>query len=288
MTGAAPFAPDQRQERARARLDRLAENPPQVLVIEGGQADERENAALYYAAALNCARRGTGGTGACGVCEACAQVRDKVFLDLVFLDGREQSIKVEDVREVRQKVGEPPRGPGFRVVVLTEAQGLTPQAANALLKSMEEPRPGNCFVLLAPQRERLLPTLVSRSWTVTLAWPDTARAPGEGPEDTTEWLDALERFWRTGRGLLPLTGTKGRLTRNLAQAVVLDLSRELAGVLAGRPGGTLGQLLAARLDLAGLRRLDVLLAGAQEVLVGQVSPPLTLEWLATRVCLWLR
>lgn len=288
MTGEVPFGPSPRQERARVRLDRLAGNPPQVLVIEGGQADEREAAALYYAAALNCARRDAGGAGACGTCEACVQVRGKVFLDLVFLDGREQSIKVEDVREVRQKVGEPPRGAGSRVVVLTEAQGLTLQAANALLKSMEEPRPGNCFVLLAPQRERLLPTLVSRSWTVTLAWPDTARAPGEGGNDTAEWLVALERFWRTGRGLLPLTGAKGRLTRNQAQAVVLDLSRELAGVLAGRTGGPLGELLAARLDLAGLRRLDVLLAGAQEALVGQVSPALTLEWLATRVCLWLR
>lgn len=288
MTGADPFVLDPRQQRARARLDRLAARPPQVLVVEGGQADEREAAALYYAAALNCARRDRSEAGACGVCEACAQIRDKVFLDLVFLDGREQSIKVEDVREVRQKVGEPPRGAGSRVVVLTEAQGLTLQAANALLKSMEEPRPGNCFVLLAPQRERLLPTLVSRSWTVTLAWPDTARAPGQGGDDTTEWLTALERFWRTGRGLLPLTGAKGRLTRNQAQAVVLDLSRELAGVLSGRPGGPLGELLSARLDLAGLRRLDVLLAGAQEALVGQVAPALTLEWLATRVSLWLR
>ena len=91
-----------------------------MLVLEGGTATDREAAALYYAAALSCAE-----TGACGACDCCIQVRDKVYMDLLFLDGSEQSIKVDDIREVRSKVGEPPRGPGHRVVVLTEAQGLT-------------------------------------------------------------------------------------------------------------------------------------------------------------------
>lgn len=278
------FGLSPRQEPARKRLDQLARNPPQVLVLEGGTAADREAAALYYAAALNC-----GGPGACGRCEACVQVRGKVHMDLVFLDGSEQSIKVDDIREVRQKVGEPPRGPGHRVVILTEAQGLTQQAANALLKSMEEPRPGNCFVLLAPQRERLLPTLVSRSWTLTLAWPEAGEAQTpEERETVSEWLAALERFWRTGLGLFALTGAKGRLTRNAAQHVVLTLAKELADVLAGRPCSSLGSFLQERLGLAGLRRLDLLLESTQEALVGQVNPTLTLEWLATRVALWVR
>lgn len=281
---AAFFGLSPRQELARRRLDQLAENPPQVLVLEGGTASDREAAALYYAAALSC-----GEFGACGACEPCVQIRDKVYMDLIFLDGTEQSIKVDDVREVRQKVGEPPRGPGHRVVVLTEAQGLTPPAANALLKSMEEPRPGNVFVLLAPQRERLLPTLVSRSWTLTLAWPEAGGAlTAEEKQAGADWLDALERFWRTGLGLFSLTSSKGRLTRNAAQHVVLALSKELADVLAGRPASSLGSFLSGRLGLQGLRRLDLLLENAQEALVGQINPVLTLEWLATRVALWVR
>jgi DNA polymerase-3 subunit delta' len=281
---AAFFGLPPRQEQARKRLDQLTENPPQVLVLEGGAAWEREAAALYYAAALNCGDR-----GACGACEPCVQVRDKVFMDLLFLDGAEQSIKVDDIREVRQKVGEPPRGPGYRVVVLTEAQGLTSQAANALLKSMEEPRPGNCFLLLTPQRERLLPTLVSRSWTLTLAWPKSGEAqnPAE-TEAAAEWLGVLERFWRTGQGLFSLTSAKGKLTRPAVQHVMLALSKELADVLAGRQVSSLGGFLGDRLGLPGLRRLDLLLESAQEALVGQVNPGLTLEWLATRVALWVR
>ncbi|MFZ5426768.1 MAG: DNA polymerase III subunit delta' [Thermodesulfobacteriota bacterium] len=283
---AAFFGLPSRQEPARRRIDQLASNPPQVLVLEGGSASDREAAALYYAAALNCES-----PGACGSCEPCVQIRDKVFMDLIFLDGAEQSIKVDDIREVRQKVGEPPRGPGHRVVILTEAQSLTQQAANALLKSMEEPRPGNCFVLLAPQRERLLPTLVSRSWALTLAWPEPGQATcsaAGGEVCGSEWLEALERFWRTGRGLFGLTSAKGRLTRNVAQQVVLALSKELTDILAGRSATSLGQFLGERLGLAGLRRLDLLLETTQEALVGQVNPTLALEWMATRVALWVR
>jgi len=285
--GGSFFGLPPRQELARRRLDDLGRNPPQVLVLEGGTAAEREAAALHYAAALNCARLpGEGGAAPCGACPACVQVRDKTHMDLIYLDGAEQSIKVDDIREVRQKVGEPPRGPGHRVVILTEAQGLTPQAANALLKSMEEPRPGNCFVLLAPQRERLLPTLVSRSWVLTLAWPEpfSAQCPsGEGPE--TAFLEALERFWRTGHGLFGLTGAKGRLTRPVAQQVVLALSKELAGALSGRPCSPLGAFFSERLGQQGLRALDLLLEHAQETLIGQVNPALALDRLAVRV--WL-
>jgi DNA polymerase-3 subunit delta' len=270
-----------RQGLARQRLDRLALSPPQVLVLEGGLAPERSGAGLYYAAACNC----QAGPGACGQCQTCRQIKDKVHRDLIFFDGREQSIKVDEIRELRRIVGESPHGPGHRVVIMAEAQGLTPEAANALLKSMEEPRPGNCFVLLTPQRERLLPTLVSRAWPLTLAWPTSDQAWED--EDTGPWLTALESFWRTGRGLFPMSGAKGRLTRNAAQAVVLALSKILAEVLSGRAGSGLAGLLCERLDLEGLKRLDLLLASAQEALVGQVSPAMTLEWLATRVYLWL-
>ncbi|GFK94801.1 DNA polymerase III subunit gamma/tau [Fundidesulfovibrio magnetotacticus] len=277
-----------RQELARRRLDDLGRNPPQVLVLEGGTAPEREAAALYYAAALNCARLLEDPTrqSPCGACPACVQVRERTYMDLLYLDGAEQSIKVDDIREVRQKVGEPPRGPGRRLVALTEAQGLTPQAANALLKSMEEPRPGNCFVLLAPQRERLLPTLVSRSWVLTLAWPEpsSAQCPsGEGPE--APFMDALERFWHTGHGLFGLTGSKGKLTRPVAQQVVLALSKELAQALAGRPCSRLGAFFAERLGVEGLRALDLLLEAAQEALINMANPALVLERLAVRV--WL-
>jgi len=76
--------------------------------------------------------------------------------------------------------------------------------------------------------------------------------------------------------------------RTLAMLVVLALSKELADILAGRPTSSMGTFLASRLDLTGLRRLDRLLETVQEALVGQVNPALTLDWMATRVALWVR
>jgi len=298
--GGAAFGVDPRQEHARLRLDRLAASPPQALIIEGGRAEERAAMALYFAARINCKQA----EPPCGVCPVCSQILDRVYLDLIWFDGLAGSIKAEDVRNLRLLAGEPPRGEGMRAIIFSEAQWLTDVAANALLKTMEEPRPGNCFMLLAPQRERLFSTLVSRSWVVTLAWPDrTMPAPrfqaapangadgGDGAEpqeNVEEWTEALMRFWTSGSGWFDLTSTKGRASRLLGQHVILALSRALAEALSGRPQSGLADFLAGRLGPEGLRRFDILLAETQEALINQVNPALALDWLATRVYGFLR
>jgi DNA polymerase-3 subunit delta' len=278
-----PFGVPARQSHVLAGLDALARAIPQALILEGGTANERAAMAMWLAARLNCPEAAP----PCGQCPVCVQVRDRVFRDLQYFDGGVETIKVADMREVRALVGEPPRGAGWRVILLAEAQGLTDEAANALLKAMEEPRPGNVFVLLSPQRERLFPTLVSRSFVLTLAWPDASVSlPAGGEDDPWPILDALYGFWRSGRGWF--SGVKGRPTRLTAERVLTELSRELAGFLAGRTGTP----LAARLGMCGdadvPRRLDVLLAECQEALIAMVNPAVVLDRLATRAYLWLR
>lgn len=297
-----------RQARVRGFMDRLGDAPPQVILLEGGRDSEREAMALYWACRLNCSplladRSGRSGrygqseqigllgatpaprTGPCGACPDCAQIVERVHRDLVFLDGRIESIKVDTVRELRTLAGEPPRGEGKRVVVLCEAQALVAEAANCLLKTLEEPRPGTVFVLTTPQRDRLLPTLVSRSFVLTLAWPPTAEAAvaGETPqaqdegEEPVEWASALGAFWRTGRGWFERTSDKGRLDAGLAGRVLVECQRGLAGAMAGRGAADLGL---EGLGPEALRRLDAALDMAQECLEYKVSPALTLDWLA--------
>ncbi len=200
------LAIDARQNRVRAALDKLAADPPQVLILEGGSVEERFSVALWHAARLNCPEA----QPPCLHCPSCLQIGASLFQDLYILDGREGSIKIETVRELRTILGEAPRGDGKRVVILAEAQSLGVEAANALLKSLEEPRPGVCFLLLAPQRERLLPTLVSRGWVVTLAWPE-ADAPST-PE-LRQWEDALADFIGSGQGWFDRTSGKGAADR---------------------------------------------------------------------------
>jgi len=314
----------ERQGRVRGFLDRLGAKPPQVLLLEGGSATEREAMALHWAMRLNCSKLLAGQAVApgllepsssprdplagslaghpCRACPDCVQVMERVHRDLVFLDSRVESIKVDTVRELRPLFSEPPRGAGRRVVVLMEAQALEPSAANCLLKALEEPQPGTVFVLTAPQRERLLPTLVSRSFVLTLAWPRSglgeltdlggqcgqATFPGmpengqsepqsADAEDPAEWARAMAGFWRTGRGWFARTSDKGRLDAALADRVLVECQRGLAATLAGR------NALAPDLAHCGpetLRKLDTALDMALECLEYKVNPALTLDWLA--------
>lgn len=268
----------ERQEHVRRKLDALAAHPPQSLVLEGGSAAERELLALYWAKRLNCPDR------ACGACEVCHQIDDRVFLDLIvvdtaFLQNEEAGNKpqVQRVRDLRPTWGQPPRGVGYRVTIFPEFQDRNPEIANTLLKTLEEPRPGNVFVLTAPQRERLLPTLVSRSFVLTLAWP----LAGAGEPETAEWREALLGFWESGRGWFGRTMAKGSLDRDLAQRVLVEIMRVLALALAGEQAPEAVRL--ARLfDAPALRRLDLALAQGQEALTAQVNPALVLDWIASR------
>jgi len=256
-----------------ARLRTLAAHPPQSLVIEGGTAADREAAALTWASLLNC----TAGADVrpCGACAACVQIGQGVFLDLKRF-GHEEKILVDDVRAALPEWGQPPRGPGVRVSIFFAAHEFHLSVANLLLKTLEEPRPGNVFVLLAPQRERLLQTLVSRSFVLTLPWPE-AIAP---ESDVEQWLAALLHFWATGQGWFERTGAKGAADRALALRILSGLQRELLLALSCPASG--GRL--ARLGPAGLRRLDLVLAAAQDALnQPTVMPALVLDWIATAV-----
>ena len=181
-------------ERARSRLSALADRPPQLLHVEGGELNERVGLALWWAALLNCTNTEEAGAlqpEPCLACSACLRIGAGLFADLVILDGREGNIKIDQVRELRPLLGEAPRFGRKRVVVVLEAQALGVEAANSLLKSLEEPCPDSCFLFTMPQRERLLPTLVSRGWVLTLPWPDPSRPL---PESVRDWASALAEF----------------------------------------------------------------------------------------------
>lgn len=272
-----PLAALAGQEHAVKRLDAIAHDPPQSIVIEGGDADTRVALSLYWAMRLNC----LSDPAPCGQCPACRQITDFAYNDLLFFDGREGLIKVDAVRSQRGTWGQPPKDDGYRVTIFAEAQMFMTEAANALLKSLEEPRPGNVFILAAPQRERLLETLVSRSWVVTLAWPDVR----ENSAEVAEWTTAMVNFWGSGRGWFERTSAKGAVNKDLAMQVVLGMQRELREALSGSCATPLSATLARSCDLARLRRLGLALEQAQDALNTQVpvNPAMVLDWVATRM-----
>ena len=283
---------------------------PQSLLIEGGSANSRLAATLYWAGLLNCAAQRDASlpgfmaaAGPCWACPVCARLLSGSHRDFFLLDGRAGSIKIDQVREIRKIVGDPPREAGRRVVVMAEAQQLTIEAANALLKSLEEPCPGTVFVLTVPQRERLLPTLVSRSWVLTLPWPHSGEG-ALGDPDTLAWGEALTGFLRSGQDWFGRTGAKGAMDAPRLQGLIAYCRACLAAAIAMRaqisangqaqtaaahPAANLplARLLAANLDAARGQRLSEALDFCEESLAYTVNPAILADWLATRLFVWL-
>ncbi len=264
------------QPRIAGFLDRLAGNPPRSLLLEGGTVEERLALARFWAARLMCRET----SPPCGQCRICQQVAEDASRDLFLLNGAEGAINIDTVREVRAVLGDPPAGRGPRVIILAEAQALGDGAANALLKSLEEPMPGNVFVLLAPSREILLPTLVSRSFVLTLGWPRGDRENSE----LREWLQALAEFIQSGRGpWLEWTGRKGNVDARLADGVLREVQRCLVQAGYGNPETALARLLASRLDVVAVRQVGVVVENALESLEVGANPAVVLEWAAIRM-----
>jgi len=281
------FAAEPESARVRVFLQRLAGASPQVLLLEGGRAESRLAAAHYWMALLNCERQEL--PVPCLECAVCRAMVSHLHRDCFFFDGTAGSIKIDEVRALRSVLGEPPRETRYRIVLFREAQALGEAAANSLLKSFEDPRPGTSFILLAPQRERLLPTLVSRSVVLTLPWPLEEDAAAR--EEFAPWEAVLCTFLQSGREFFERSGSKGAVDADVAHALINMCRRSMLGCIKARQEGTAPreglESILARLPDMRLRMLDEGLAECQDSLLYGVNPALVVEWLVTRMYLLL-
>lgn len=125
----------------------------------------------------------TGEDKPCGVCPSCVQVRAGNHPDVILVqpgvpinpevDKGLKSIPVDEIRMVNELVGQHTFVGGRRVVIIQRADKMTPQAQNALLKTLEEPMEGTVFLLITDAPELLLTTIVSRCRALKLhPWSD--------------------------------------------------------------------------------------------------------------------
>ncbi len=101
------------------------------------------------------------------------------FPDLIiFTPGEKLSLGIETSREIKEFLGIKPFEAAAKVVVILEAQSLTLEAQNALLKTLEEPPARSFVILAAPHEKLLLPTIVSRCLVKRMAVePSNTRLP---------------------------------------------------------------------------------------------------------------
>lgn len=136
-------------------------------LFTGPPGSGRSVAAKAFAAALQCPDHG------CGVCESCTIAQAGSHPDIGVLNTQGLSIGVDTAREyVRRAALHPARG-RWQILIIEDADRLTEQAGNALLKSLEEPPARTVWMLCAPSAEDVIVTIRSRCRTVGLRTPST-------------------------------------------------------------------------------------------------------------------
>jgi DNA polymerase-3 subunit delta' len=177
-----------------ARLKELRKGPAHGLLFKGSKGIGKLDMAINYAQSLLC-QDPDEANFACGKCPSCHWFEQGTHPDfrllqpeILNLEGEEtesgkkpsKQISVEQIRGLADFFGMTAHQGGRRVVVIHPAETMNPNAANALLKNLEEPPPGMLLILVSHKPQQLLPTILSRCLAFALPAPDAASA--------TNWL----------------------------------------------------------------------------------------------------
>jgi DNA polymerase-3 subunit delta' len=205
-------------------------------MFTGPPGSGRSVAARAFAAALLCDRQG------CGECPSCRQVAVGSHADLLLVRPDGLSYGVRQTRELVLRAAAAPVCGRWRIVLFEDADRATEQAANALLKAIEEPAPRTVWLLCAPSADDLPTTIRSRCRLITLRTPSSAAVAdvlaSEGISRPQALAAARAAQGHIGRARRLATDPEAAARR----ADVLKIALRLA---APRPGGGLGQALAA-------------------------------------------
>ena len=150
------------QEKAKRLLRRslAAARIPHAYIFKGPEGVGKRLFARGVAAALNC--RDLTVVGACGVCSSCKKFRTLNHPDFMVVRPEKGVIKIDQIRRLTRELSYPPYESTLRVVVIEDVHTMRREAANSLLKTLEEPPENNLLILTAEASHEILPTLTSR------------------------------------------------------------------------------------------------------------------------------
>ena len=131
----------------------------------GPEGVGKEAVATALAGALNCTSLREDGD-ACGLCPSCKRLAGGSHPDFLVIrptsKGRNPEILIDQIRGLRRLTAYPPVAGGWRIALIKPTEALTGEAANSLLKTLEEPPPQHLLILTAGVEADLFPTVVSR------------------------------------------------------------------------------------------------------------------------------
>jgi DNA polymerase-3 subunit delta' len=137
-------------------------------LFTGPPGSGRSNAALAFAAALQCEQ------GGCGRCHTCETVLAGSHSDVSITRTETAVIKVDGIRDLVLRSALTPAQRRWQIMIVEDADRLNDSSGNALLKAIEEPAPRTLWLLCAPTVEDVLPTIRSRCRNVVLSTPGAA------------------------------------------------------------------------------------------------------------------
>jgi len=211
--------------------DRIAH----AYLFAGPRGTGKTTTARLLAKAVNC--QGDGPQKPCGSCRICQAVEEGRLLDLIEVDAASNR-GIDEIRDLRDKVGYKPGEARIKFYIIDEAHMLTDAAFNALLKTLEEPPPHVIFVLATTEPHKIPATIISRCQRF-----DFRRIP---LADMIRWLNhiveaehlsvepsALEYIARQGAGCLrDAISLLDQLTACGGDTVTLEEVRKVLGTAA--------------------------------------------------------
>ncbi len=207
-----------------------AEQLPHAILLAGVRHSGKAQLALALARFLLCHQPESGQN--CGKCHACELSRAGTHGDFLWLQPAEPSrvIKIDQVRQMVEFANKTTSLGRRKVIVLSPADSLTTQAANALLKSLEEPADGTYIILVCNRLHALPLTVRSRCQMLKLLMPERDQA--------LQWLDNLTGGRADSEQMLALAGGQVMLAAQRYQDADMELAGKVQDALNALASGT--------------------------------------------------
>ena len=233
--GATPVPPWTAAQRVTLTAAFRAGRLPHALLIHEAPGAGGEWLATWAAQLVLCQNSAQ---APCGACTACRRVWAQQHPDLTWLRTAEdsQQIRIEQVRDLAADLALTSHAGGYKVGIVTPAEALNRFAANALLKTLEEPPSRTLLVLVTTQPSRLPPTVLSRCQRLRVGAP--ARAEG------VAWLTAL-RGTGDWNAALDVLGEAPMLAARAEPQELAQIAAEVRGTLDALASGSADPVAAA-------------------------------------------